>query len=123
MVVEELSAKLPGARVQKAFVPEPALCFLELRLRGLTAPLCLCVGRARSRISIAESRRRSAEPASPFQQILRRELVGATVAEISLEGERAAVFHFARASNLRRLLADLGAREPKLLLLAEDDRI
>ncbi|HME91335.1 MAG TPA: NFACT RNA binding domain-containing protein, partial [Myxococcaceae bacterium] len=73
--------------------------------------------------SIAESRPRSAEPASTFQQILRRELVGTTLARVSLEGERAAVFHFARASNSGRLLADFGAREPKLLLLAEDDRI
>ena len=44
-VVEELSASLPGARVQKVFAPEPALCFLELRLRGMTALLCLCGAR------------------------------------------------------------------------------
>jgi len=122
-VVEELSASLPGARVQRVFAPEPALCFLELRLRGATALLCLCVARARSRISIAESRRRSAEPASPFQQKLRRELVGAGLTRISLEGERAAAFDFARAAALRRLIAEIGEREPKLLLLGEDRRI
>jgi len=122
-VVEELSASLPGARVQKVFAPEPALCFLELRLRGMTALLCLCVARARSRISIAGSRQRSAETSSPFQQKLRRELAGASLIRISQEGEHTAVFDFARPAASRRLIADIGARKPKLLLLGEDGRI
>ncbi len=122
-VVEELSARLPGAQVQRVFAPEPALCFLELRLRGITALLCLCAARARSRISIAGSRQRSAEPAAPFQQKLRRELAGAGLIRVSLEGEGAAVFHFARGAASLRLIADIGAREPKLLLLGEDSRI
>ncbi len=122
-VVEELSAKLPGARVQKAFAPEPGLCYLEVRLPGRTAMLCLCAVRERARISIATARQRSAEPASSFQQHLRRELVDSGLTRIALESERTAAFHFTSATRSRRLIADLSARDPKLVLLGDGDRI
>jgi len=122
-VVDELSASLPRSLVQKAFVPELALCYLELRHRSRSVLLCLCVGRERARISVAESRRPSPETALPFQQLLRRELIGTSLVRIAREGERMVALDFRNAARSRRLIADLGARDAKLVLLGEDERI
>ncbi|HYR56458.1 MAG TPA: NFACT RNA binding domain-containing protein [Myxococcaceae bacterium] len=122
-VVDELSASLPGSLVQKAFLPEPALCYLELRHRSRSVLLCLCVARDRARISVAESGRPSSEPALPFQQQLRRELIGSTLARIAREGVGTVTLDFRNAIRSRRLIADFGARDAKLVLLGDGERI
>jgi predicted ribosome quality control (RQC) complex YloA/Tae2 family protein len=122
-VVDELSASLPGSMVQKAFLPEPALCYLELRHRSRSVLLCICVGRERARISVAESRQPSSETAPTFQQQLRRELIGSSLTRIAREGERTVALDFGNATRSRRLIADFGARDAKLILLGEGERI
>jgi len=122
-VVDELSASLPGSMAQKAFLPEPALCYLELRHRSRSVLLCICVARERARISVAESRQPSSETAPTFQQQLRRELIGSSLTRIAREGERTVALDFRSATRSRRLIADFGARDAKLLLLGEGERI
>lgn len=122
-VVEELSASLSGAAVQKAFAPAPALCYLELRRPGRTVLLCVCAARGRARISVAESRQRLLGPALPFQQQLRREVVGTSLSRIARAGGRVVAVDFKSASGARRLIADLSARDGKLILLGEEDRV
>jgi predicted ribosome quality control (RQC) complex YloA/Tae2 family protein len=122
-VVEELSGSLLGALVQRAFMPEPDLGYLELRHLGRTVLLSICVGRDRARLSVAESRRRSAGSALPFQQHLRRELVGSSLSRIARDGERVVALDFRRSTQSRRLMIDFSARDGKLLLLGEEGRI
>jgi predicted ribosome quality control (RQC) complex YloA/Tae2 family protein len=122
-VVDELSALLVGAHVQKVFAPAPGLCYLELRQRGRTSLLCICTQRDRARISVAQSRLRVSGPALGFQQRLRRELVGTALARISLQGERTAALDFRSAARFHRLVADLGANGGYLILVDGGSRI
>ena len=90
-VVEDVSARLVGAVVQKAWCPLPRLAYLELRVPGRSVLLCLCAEGELSRLSVAEERFPTPGEPAPFQRWLRHELTGARLAGARHEAARRCV--------------------------------
>lgn len=122
-VVDELAAMLPGARVQKAFAPMPALCYLELRQPGRTVRLVASTQPKFARLSVAGSRFTSPGAEHPFQGWLRRELVGSTLTRLEALAELIVQLEFRRGDRVRKLIAELSGSEGRLVLLGERDRV
>jgi len=121
-VVDELDAGLRSTRVQKAFAPLAALCYLELRQPGRSALLVACAQPQLARISVAQARMTSTQP-HPFQSWLRRELVGLAVRRVALRADRIVELELGNREKVRKLIADLRTSSGMLLLLAEGDRV
>ncbi|HZH04888.1 MAG TPA: NFACT RNA binding domain-containing protein, partial [Myxococcaceae bacterium] len=83
-VVPELAAGLTGAFVQKVYLPQANLCFLDLRQVGRSVRLCLSAEPEGGRVSVAEDRPPSPPQALPLQQRLRNLLVGARLDALGL---------------------------------------
>src|SRR5262249_18774838 len=121
-VVDELENRLVSARVQKAFAPLPAQCYLELRQPGQSVLLLASAQRQLARISVAQARLTSTEP-QPFQNWLRRELVGLALKRGGLRADRIAELVFEGDQRVRKLIADLRSASGMLLLLREGDLV
>ncbi|MBX7100069.1 MAG: NFACT family protein, partial [Myxococcaceae bacterium] len=109
-VARELAAALPGAAVQKVHATPTTHTFLTLRRPQHTVVLCLCAVPQEARASILDERPTGrAEPgqASGFQQVLRRELVGARVTGCRASGLELSV-DFERTGKARTVVLSLG---------------
>ncbi|WPB78920.1 NFACT family protein [Archangium violaceum] len=122
-VVEEVSAQLAGAVVQKAWCPLPRLAYLELRVPGRSVLLCLCAEGELSRLSVAEDRFPTPGEPAPFQRWLRQELVGFKLTGAAWrEVERVVTLDFQSEDTRRRLVLELGS-PGGLMLLTEPGRV
>ena len=122
-VVEELSARLVGAVVQKAWCPLPRLAYLELRIPGRSVLLCLCAEGELARLSVAAERFPTPGEPAPFQRWLRQELVGLKLAGVRWEAaERVATLDFQDEGTRRRLVLELGS-PGGLVMLTEAGRV
>ncbi|HYO55435.1 NFACT family protein [Archangium sp.] len=122
-VVAEVSARLGGAVVQKAWCPLPRLAYLELRVPGRSVLLCLCAEGELARLSVAPERFPTPGEPAPFQRWLRQELVGFKLAGASWsEAERVVTLDFQSEDTRRRLVLELGT-PGGLVLLAESGRV
>ena len=115
----ELNAQLAGAFLQKAWAPDRATAYLELRQHGRSTRLCLCAAPGAGRVSVVDARTPAAAPA-PFQRWLRQQLMGAQLQHASADGTILRV-GFATRAGPRALVLDLDGH--LLLLLAEGDRV
>jgi len=122
-VCAELSERLRGAVAQRAYVPSPGLCFLELRVPGQSALLCLSAQAGLGRLSIAAERPVSPAQASTLQQVLRRELCGARLASIRhQEGAKEVTLEWEKAGKLFRLHLELSGAGA-LVLTGGDEKV
>jgi predicted ribosome quality control (RQC) complex YloA/Tae2 family protein len=122
-VVAEVSARLGGAVVQKAWCPLPRLAYLELRVPGRSVLVCLCAEGELSRLSVAQERFPTPGEPAPFQRWLRQELVGFKLAGAAWsEAERVVTLDFQSEDTRRRLVLELGT-PGGLVLLAESGRV
>ncbi len=82
-VVGELWPALQGAVVQHVFAHRPGRAWLELRLPGKSVTLHLCAEPRLGRVSVVDEHPKGTpgEPL-PWQQVLRRELVGARLSGV-----------------------------------------
>ncbi len=109
-VVAEVSARLSGAVVQKAWCPLPRLAYLELRVPGRSFLLCLCAEGELARLSVAADRFPTPGEPAPFQRWLRQELTGFKLrAARWREAERVVELDFHREEDqgTRRLVLEL----------------
>ncbi|XXF77013.1 NFACT family protein [Myxococcaceae bacterium GXIMD 01537] len=123
-VVAEVSERLAGAVVQKAWCPLPRLAYLELRIPGRSFLLCLCAEGDLARLSVAPDRFPTPGEPAPFQRWLRHELTGFKLQGARwLEAARAVVLDFAREEEGRRQLV-LELQAPGgLVLLSDSGRV
>lgn len=123
LVVAEVSARLGGAVVQKAWCPLPRLAYLEVRVPGRSVLLCLCAEGELARVSVAADRFPTPGEPAPFQRWLRQELVGLKLMGASwAEAERVVTLDFQSEESRRRLVLELGA-PGGLVLLTEPGRV
>ncbi len=109
-VVEELSAQLASAIVQKAFSPWPRLVFLELRQVGRSTLLALSAEPELGRLSVVDERPVSPQTPPPFQARLRQELTGARLARVTLHAAaRSVELAFVREEKPRSLWLELAS--------------
>lgn len=123
LVVAEVSARLGGAVVQKAWCPLPRLAYLEVRLPGRSVLLCLCAEGELARVSVAADRFPTPGEPAPFQRWLRQELVGLKLLGASwAEAERVVTLDFQSEESRRRLVLELGS-PGGLMLLTDAGRV
>ncbi|ATB28491.1 NFACT RNA binding domain-containing protein [Melittangium boletus] len=123
-VVAEVSARLTGAVVQKAWCPLPRLVYLELRVPGRSVLLCLCAEGELARLSVAADRFPTPGEPAPFQRWLRQELVGLKLAGVSWsEAGREVTLHLQSDESRRRLVLELGSPGGLVLLAADSLRV
>jgi len=122
-VVREL-APLAGARVNQVRVHGERALTLELFGRGGPARILVSAEPDLTRIHACGGRPPRADAAPAFQQLLRRELEGATLGAIeALAGDRVVALRFETARGALRLVAELTGRHGNVFLVGPDDRI
>jgi predicted ribosome quality control (RQC) complex YloA/Tae2 family protein len=122
-VVAEVSARLAGAVVQKAWCPLPRLAYLEVRVPGRSVLLCLCAEGDLARVSVAAERFPTPGEPAPFQRWLRQELVGAKLHGVAWrEAERLVTLELEREGLRRRLVLELSP-PGGMVLLSEGGRV
>ncbi|WNG39995.1 DUF814 domain-containing protein [Archangium violaceum] len=123
LVVAEVSARLGGAVVQKAWCPLPRLAYLEVRVPGRSVLLCLCAEGELSRVSVAAERFPTPGEPAPFQRWLRQELIGLKLIGAAWsETERLVTLDFQSEDSRRRLVLELGS-PGGLVLLTDSGRV
>ena len=121
-VIGELAAALPGARVQKLYVPAAGTALLELRHPGRSMLLQLDVGPGVGRVGIVEERPPSPEHPLAAQGLWRAHLTGARLDRLEPLG-RGARFDFSTDDGVRSVIAELDRRGGELFLLDAAGRV
>lgn len=115
---------LEGSIVQKIWLAEPRLAFLELRRVGESRLLSICAESGRTRLHVAGERPASPERPFAFQGLLRAEVLGFVLERVEvLPGERAALLRLRGRDHARTLVAELTGRHGNLLLLDEQGTV
>lgn len=122
-VAAELKQHLVGAFVQKAHAPLPRLCFLELRVPGQSVRICISAEPQFARLSVADARIPSPESPPPFQQWLRRELIGARLADVALIDPYVVRLLFETKERQRAVIAELRGSGANIFLVDDTDRV
>ncbi|MGQ0508204.1 MAG: NFACT RNA binding domain-containing protein [Myxococcaceae bacterium] len=104
-VAQEMTERLAGAVVQKAFSPAPRTVYLEFRQIGRSTLWCLCAEPGLTRIGLADARPPTPNPPPSFQARLRQELTGARFTSAQLQGDAVEV-RFTRQERDRSLWLD-----------------
>ncbi len=123
LLAAEATREVSGAAVQKVHAPTTTRVYLELRVPGRSVTLLLCSDAGAARLSAVDER--PPNPATPpgWQSVLRRELVGARLADAeALPARRTLLLHFTREARRLTLALEVGP-SPALLLLTKDARV
>ncbi|HLL81949.1 MAG TPA: NFACT RNA binding domain-containing protein, partial [Longimicrobium sp.] len=112
------------AFVQKAWVPQPKLCFLDLRQVGRSVLLCLSAQPELARLSVVDERFPSPPEPPAFQRWLRQEVVGAKLTAVRvLAKERLLRLELEKGGEPRALVLELRGSSGHLVLLGREDRV
>jgi len=123
-VAAELSEKLSGAFVQKAWVPLPRLCYLDLRQVGRSVMVCLSAQPELVRLSVAVERFPSPPSPPAFQRWLRQEVVGAKLLAVTVApADRVVRLEFEKGGEPRALVLEPRGNSGLLVLLGRDERV
>ncbi len=122
-IVGELREGLVNAFVQKAFAPLPLLAVLELRVPGSSITLVLSAEPQVARLSVADERPPSPPKPLPFQTALRKELIGARLADVTQPAPHTALLTFERRGDKRRVALTLQGPSANVLLLHENGNL
>ena len=127
LLAKELERELPGAVVQQLSSPSATRVYVELRIPGRSVVVLVCCDVKSSRLSVVE--KRPANPAEPpaWQSVLRRELVGARLADVeSVEARRLLLLHFTAerdgTPHARTLVLEYGDA-PGIALTTKEGRV
>jgi predicted ribosome quality control (RQC) complex YloA/Tae2 family protein len=116
LLAGELAARLPGAHVQKVFVPTPRLALVELRVPGQSLLLQLTAEPGAARAGVVPRRPPSPEKALAVQGLWRAHLTGARLDHVASE-DRTLVLRFSTDAGPRSILQELDRLGGELLLL------
>jgi predicted ribosome quality control (RQC) complex YloA/Tae2 family protein len=123
-VIEELSALLTGARVERVIQGQEGGVYLLLRRDRKNYALLLSPDRALPRMHLVSSKPQSVAPPHPVVLALRSRLTGSRVATISLLNEdRIARMCFATTAGEQCLVYELTGMSANLILIGPDSRI
>jgi predicted ribosome quality control (RQC) complex YloA/Tae2 family protein len=124
LVVEELSALLTGARVERVIQSKEAGVFFVFRRARKNYVLLFSPDRALPRMHLVSSKPQSIDTPHPFVLAMRSRLIGSHIKDISqLNQDRIARICFEKPSVEQCLIFELTGRSTNIIFIGPDSRI
>lgn len=124
LVVEELSAVLPGAKLERVYQGGDGGSYFIVHRQGETLVLLLSVDRTLPRMHLVSMKPAAVDSPGALILYLRSHLTGARFSEVSLlNQDRVAVFSLIKSGAEYRLILELVGNTPNLILIDQSSSI